>query len=168
MNLFLRLNLYRVWPAIIFIFSVSVGPRVMSSPLLYVSNSLGESISVINTETDSVIAAIETLGKEPSAVAMHPYLPLAFVCNRSGAEVLIVDTITHTVIDEIPLPGNPDAGIVFHPDGRLLYVTTRRPLNALLVIDTVTRELIATIDRGPEGEVGGDPSGFAILPDASA
>lgn len=136
-----------------------------AEPFAYVANSLGESLSVIDTVTNNVVKTVDLPRAEPTAIGAHPFLPFAYVNNRAAQEAFIFDTKTHAVIGSIALPGKPDAGVKFHPDGTRAYITTRAPINATAVIDTATHTVIDTIDTGPNGERAVDPSGIAIHPD---
>lgn len=136
----------------------------LAEPFAYVANSRGESLSVIDTATNTVIKTVDLPGAEPTAIGAHPFLPFAYVNNRAAPEAFIFDTNTHEIIGSVALPGNPDAGVKFHPDGTRAYITMNFPDNAIAVIDTATHTVIDTIGTGPNGEIPGDPSGFAIHP----
>lgn len=135
-----------------------------AAPFAYVANSLGESLSVIDTADNTVIKTVDMPGAEPSAIGAHPFLPFAYVNDRVGKQAFIFDTNTHEVIGTIPLSGDPDAGVKFHPDGTRAYITINAPTNALAVIDTATHTVIDTVETGPNGEIPDEPSGFAIHP----
>ena len=58
----------------------------------------------------------------------------------------VVDAVTHEVIDTVSVEGFP-SGLAVTPDGTKVYVTHRTSTN-LLVIDTETNSVIATVAVG--------------------
>ena len=87
---------------------------------VYVSNSEGGTVSVIDTSTNLVTATV-AVGSEPTGLAANPTYPFVYVGGRSGV-VSLVGTLTNTVFQEIEVGRQPFA-IGFTPDGAFAYVT---------------------------------------------
>lgn len=132
-----------------------------AGPLIYVANSLSNSVSVIDTDTETVTHTIAIEGGEPVAVAAHPFEPIAYVNDRELGKTYVIDTRTHTITTTIEYDQNPDAGVIFNREGTRAYVTQRvfPDTGILTVIDASTHTVIETIP------VGNAPSGVVIHPD---
>ena len=138
----------------------------------YVTNSLSDTVSVIDTATNTVVAVIP-VGDQPEPVAVHWDGSRVYVGNQGsasegGGSISVIDTITNTVIDTIPEQNGVD-GIAITPDGTTLYATNpgghRLPpdciSDSVSVIDVATHTVKAVI------EVGDHPWGLTISPDGS-
>ncbi|MFE9889229.1 Ig-like domain repeat protein, partial [Streptomyces scopuliridis] len=119
----------------------------------YVTNSGGNSISVIDTATNTVTATIP-VGSTPLGVAITPDGLRAYVINSGGNSVSVINTVTNAVIATIPVGSTP-FGVAITPDGLRAYVTNSGG-NSISVIDTATNTVTATIP------VGAIPLGVAI------
>ena len=89
----------------------------------YVVNYIDESLSVIDTATQTVVQTLARVGTLPNAVAVHPNGTRVYVANGIGT-ISVVDTTVqpHTVIDQITGFGNL-MGIAINSAGTRLYVT---------------------------------------------
>lgn len=123
-----------------------VGSRV------YVASRNSDTISVIDTNTNTIIGTI--------GVANDPYDLLAdgnrlYVAHLDGNSVSVVDTDSNTVIDTIPVAGSPSALAI---RGNRLYVADFS--GNVSVIDTDTNTVIDTITgTGMSGPLGADING---------
>ncbi|MEI2643979.1 MAG: beta-propeller fold lactonase family protein [Candidatus Nanopelagicales bacterium] len=90
---------------------------------LYVSNSdsPSNSVSVINTATNTVTATITGFNK-PWGIAISPDGSRAYVTNSGGNTVSVVNTATNTVTSSITV-GSAPVGIAITPDGSHAYVS---------------------------------------------
>jgi YVTN family beta-propeller protein len=131
----------------------------------YVANSNTNTVSVIDTATNTPVSTI-TVGANPDAVAITPDGARAYVALRSGS-VVVIDTRTNTVIGS-PIPaGFSPSAIAVTPDGNRVYVANQGITGTVpgnvTVIDT------ATNTPGPPISVGGavniNPVAIAITPD---
>jgi len=132
----------------------------------YITNSGDNTVSVINTATNTVIATIP-VGDEPFGVAATHDGSRVYTRNGDGT-VSVIDTATNTVTATIPVPPNAgpatDVGVAVSPDGSKVYVATSAILGAtgaISVIDAATNTVTATIP------VGVQPEGVAVAPDGS-
>lgn len=109
-------------------FSMGQPVDVGSSPLtaaitpdgleVYVSNFGSNTVSVISTATDKVIATV-AVGSEPDALAMSPDGSRVYV-GQHGGNVSVIDTFTK-VVSTISV-GSPVRDLALTPDGSKLYV----------------------------------------------
>jgi YVTN family beta-propeller protein len=139
-----------------------VGVLVFSGSALarsvYVANSGSGTVSVIDSNTNSVIANVVVSG-EPVDVAITPDGTRAYVANKSTNTVSVIDTLTNRQIGTIVVRTEPE-GIAITPGGRFAYVANFGD-DSVSLIDTATNSL----PIGPI-QVGKEPQGVAISPDS--
>lgn len=111
--------------------------------LLYVGNSLGDDVSVIDPAAAKVVATIK-VGKLVHGVCAPADGRKAYVTVESTHEVKVVDTRSNTVIDTIALPGQPNECAVTS-DGRFLAVPLLAPANAIVLYDLGSKALVKTL-----------------------
>jgi len=124
----------------------------------YVTNQTSNTVSVINTGTNTVVTTI-TGFTIPRGVAFSPDGTRAYVANVAAATISVVDTATNTVLTTITGFNQP-LGVVFSPDGTRAYVTNQAG-NSVSVINTATNTLLTTLP------VGTAPQGVAVSPDGT-
>src|ERR1041384_3084830 len=73
-----------------------------AQPRGYVANRLDNTVSVIDTATNAVIATMP-VGSFPSAVAVTRNGSFAYVTNSGDSTVSVIDTATNTVATTIPV-----------------------------------------------------------------
>ena len=135
-----------------------------AAPFAYVTNSLDNTVSVIDTATHppSVVATVP-VGSGPEVVAVTPDGKHAYVLN-SGGTVSVIRTATNRVVATVGVPpgggGGAPNGVAFAPDGKHAYVANLS-VNTVSVIDTTTKMVVATIP------VGNEPDGVAVTPDGN-
>ena len=86
----------------------------------YVTNQLDNTVSVIDTATNTVLATIP-VGAVPVGVAITPDGTRAYVTNAGDNTVLVIDTATNTVVASIPAANPQEVAIT--PDGTRAYAT---------------------------------------------
>src|SRR6185369_6841031 len=103
--------------------------------LAYVVNHLGNTVSVIDTATNTVIANV-LVGLGSSDVTITPDGTRAYVNVNNGAhnDVFVIDTSTNTITADIPLCC-ASFNITATPDGTRVYVTRD---GGVSIIDTNT------------------------------
>jgi YVTN family beta-propeller protein len=124
---------------------------------VYVANINDNSVSVIDTATNTVIATIPV--SSPDGVAVSPDGSKVYVTNL-GSAVSVIATATNTVIGSPIAASSPD-GVAVTPDGSKVYVANIND-NSVSVIDTATNTVI-----GSPIPVGNNPIGVAVTPDGS-
>jgi YVTN family beta-propeller protein len=127
-----------------------LGSAETSAQNAYITNLGSDTVSVIDTATNTVTATIP-VGEEPRGAAVSP----------DGSTVYITNTVdgTVSVIDTIPV-GSLPLGVAVTPDGSKVYVANIGD-NNVSVIAAATNTVTATIP------VGGDPNGVVLSPDGS-
>jgi YVTN family beta-propeller protein len=126
---------------------------------VYVSNNDGDTVSVINPDTDTVVATVD-VGSEPRNLAGSPDRSTVYVPNRHSDNVSVIDTDTNTVATTIEDDSFDEPyALAFTPDGSSVYVANKEgggsTTGSVTVIDTATQSVTGTIDDAcfvsPEG-----------------
>jgi YVTN family beta-propeller protein len=140
------------------------GPGVAVNPAgtkVYVTNSDKNTVSVIDTATNSVTATVN-VGNNPYGVAVTLDGKRVYVANSGINTVSVIDTATNKVTATVNVGDNP-CGVAVTPDGNKVYVTNSGNYsihsNTVSVIDTATNKVTATVN------VGNNPCGVAVTPD---
>ncbi|AKB80210.1 collagen triple helix repeat domain protein [Methanosarcina horonobensis HB-1 = JCM 15518] len=137
----------------------------LSAEYAYVPNEKSNTVSVINTTTNTVVSTV-TVGNVPVGVAVSPDGTKVYVTNFGndeipGRTVSIIDTVTEEVTPmnvEEGKPGKP-SGIAVYPYGQKLYVA--KFLNEKVrAVDLITSSVL-------DIHTGKDPFGVVITPDGS-
>jgi len=122
----------------------------------YISNIGNDTVSVIDTSTNMIVATIP-VGTDPSGVVVSPDNTRVYIANgQPSSSISVIDATNNTVIATIAVGGDPE-GIAITPDGSRVYVANSES-NTVSVIDTATNSVIATVG------VGRDPGGVAVNP----
>ncbi len=124
---------------------------------VYVTNSGDGTVSVIDSNTNAVIANVVVAG-EPVDVAITPDGTRAYVVNKETNTVGVISTATNSQIGTIVVGKEPD-GIAITPDGTHAYVSNFGG-ESVSLIDTATN----SVPIGPI-KVGKEPQGVAVSPD---
>jgi YVTN family beta-propeller protein len=126
----------------------------------YVPTRKSNSVSVINTATNSVIAVVP-VGIQPLQAAISPDGAFAYVTNSgwfyTNNDVSVISTATNTVVGTIPV-GRFPVGVAFTPNGAFAYVANQNS-NDVSMINAATRVVVATVSG-----VAALPEGVAIKP----
>ena len=128
---------------------------VLAQPFAYVPNELDDTVSVINTVTNSVVATVP-VGSGPVGIAVNPAGTHAYVTNRKDSTLSVIETATNTVIATVPVGYGP-VGVALNPGGTRVYVANRKD-NTVSVINSVDHTLVNSIP------VGFGPFGVAMNP----
>jgi len=122
----------------------------------YVANSVGNSVSVINTATDMVTATIPLTA--PQRIAITPSGRFVWVTNNSS-NIEVIDTAFNVVSDTVPLGSSSEGGLAFTPNGAFAYAIVFPA--RVKVIDMATHMVVATINTGT------GPDSVAITPNGA-
>lgn len=141
-----------------------------SAQFAYVTNSDSSSVSVINTDTNSVTATIK-VGNGPDAIAINPIGTKAYVANSSSDTVSVIDIASNTVTATINVGARP-RGITINPTGTKVYVANYgRYLSSSYVSIFDTPGSISIIDTASNAVIskyiGDEPNSIAISPDGT-
>lgn len=140
--------------------------RIQELLFVYVSNQEGDTITVLNSETNTIVKTIPlTAGSSPQEIAITPDGTRAYIAIfGTPNSVIVVNTATNTIVSTIPFPaGSNPQGIAITPDGSRAYVTLLGTPDAVAVIDTATNMVVFTIPF----PAGNNPFDIAITPDGS-
>ncbi|MGH6839291.1 MAG: beta-propeller fold lactonase family protein [Methylocella sp.] len=163
-----------------------------AAPFAYVTNESDNTVSVIDTATNKVVATVPVAGGVGS-IAVAPDGKHAYVANFDSNTVSVIDTASNTVVATVPIGCSPASntscllnGVAVTPDGKYAYVANstsiRLPVipdgkhpdvmnngkfsfpgpGTVSVIDTATNTVV-----GSPIPVGVDPRGVAITPDGT-
>jgi gliding motility-associated-like protein len=123
----------------------------------YIANSANGTVSVISTQTKTVVATIP-VGSYPFGIAISPDNTLVYVVNSSSANVSVISTATNTVIATIPVGIAPQV-VAFSRDGTRAYVASNN--NTISIIDPATHTVINSIHTAAA------PQGIVVSADGS-
>ncbi|MFJ6672957.1 cytochrome D1 domain-containing protein [Actinosynnema sp. NPDC091369] len=126
----------------------------------YVTNVRDDTLTVIDTPTNTVDAAVP-VGDGPAGVVVSPSGGHVYVSNYLAGTVSVVDAATLATTETIPVGANAD-GIAITPDGKRLYVAhdVVGP-GTVSVVDTATNTEVAEIPTG------NTPTAVAVTPDGA-
>ncbi len=155
---------------------VAWAPEACAAGRAYVSNEDGESVSVIDTGTDQVVATIQ-VGKRPRGLKLNADGSLLYVavsglpkcpptvpdaeCAKLQRDlqadgIARIDTSTLKLTRVLKSGSDPEQ-FDLSPDGQRLYVSNEDSAQAT-VLDTRTGSMVATIPLGHE------PEGVRVAP----
>src|SRR5262245_58831357 len=118
---------------------------IRAQTVAYVTNFASNTVSVIDTSTNTVTATIP-VGNGPNGVVASPDGTRVYVSDFSGSAISVIDTATNTVTATFPLPGTIPVFLAITPDGKILYVPTGN--GSVLVIDAATGSVVTNIFTG--------------------
>jgi YVTN family beta-propeller protein len=116
----------------------AAGPRM----LLYVDNSLGDDISVIDLATFKVIDTIK-VGNLPHALCAPADGRRLFTTIESEKNLKTIDTRTGKIVDTIPVTGKPNE-CAATPDGRYVGVPIRDG-DSVNVVDMMLKKVVKVL-----------------------
>ena len=156
-------------PYVLLILSFAYLSESFGEPFVYVANTGSKSISVVDTETNTVIATIDLTSvstDNPQNLVLTPDSLKAYVLTAGGASsgsISIADLSTNTAISNTSIGTIREPWpIGITPDGSLLYaLNSGATANTVSVFDTASDTLSATIT------VGTSPYDVAFLSDSS-
>ena len=108
--------------------------------LLYVANSQGDDISIIDLATQKVIKTLK-VGPIVHGVCAQSDGRRAFATIESENSLKVIDTKTNTVTDSIALGGRPNECAATN-DGRYVVVPLLAPANLSVVVDVAEKKIV--------------------------
>lgn len=133
-----------------------------STGRIYVTNSAGNSVDVVDSSTNKVVQVIKGI-EVPHGVNFSPDGKRVYISNESDHVLNVVDRESGDIIKSIPLSGRPN-NIAVTKDGRQIYICIASGPGALDVVDTTSMELAKSIPmKAPLHNVYVTPDGrFAV------
>jgi len=119
-----------------------VSAETATTPLLYVDNSTGNDISVINVAQNKVIATVQ-VGSLPHAICASGDGRQVYTTTQADFTLQQIDTATNTVTGSWPLAANPNECSVTK-DGRYVVIALAGNSTAT-IFDTQTKQFVKTI-----------------------
>lgn len=110
--------------------------------LLYVDNSQGDDLTVIDLAALKVVDTIK-VGNEPHGLCAPADGRRLFTTIESEKNLKTIDTITGKILDTIPVTGRPNE-CAATPDGHYVGVPIRDG-NSVDVVDTVQRKVVKVL-----------------------
>jgi YVTN family beta-propeller protein len=117
-------------------------PSLASTARIYITNSAGDSIDVIDSSTNKVVQVIKGI-EVPHGVNFSPDGKLVYISNETARELDIVDQKSAAIVNRIALSGHPN-NIAVMKNGLVLVSIASAP-GALDIVDPVALKLVKTI-----------------------
>jgi YVTN family beta-propeller protein len=124
---------------------LAAGPlSAQARDYLYVENTLGGDVSVIDLATHKVVGTIpaSVVGEHPDDIIANRDGTLLFLSRLDAEDVIAISTETEQVVWRVEVGGRPNH-LTLSADERYLYVPLFDKGN-LVVIDTETRKIVAS------------------------
>jgi YVTN family beta-propeller protein len=131
--------------------NVGAGPHLLvlnpKADVAYVGNYLGNTISVIDTTTNTVTNTFTSVGASPDGFAVTPDGKELYVANEvSSGTVTVLNASTGAIEKTITVGENPRY-LSISPNGKLVYVANENS-GTISVIDTGTQTVKTSITIG--------------------
>lgn len=135
---------------------------------IYVSNDYEFTVSVISTQTHTVVDTWPTslVGTNPFALAVSPDNTILYVVGFHGS-LIAIDIATKTQIANLPVGQGPLRGLAVSPDGARVYVTAY-PVTGPSASVTVIRTKPFAVMTSVALPANSRPYGLSITPDGRA
>ena len=118
-------------------------PGLASTARIYVTNSAGDTVDVVDPSTNKVVQVIKGI-EVPHGVNFSPDGKWVYISNETARELDIVDQKSGTIVNRVPLSGHPN-NIAVTKDGRYVLVCIASAPGALDIVDPKTGKLANTI-----------------------
>jgi YVTN family beta-propeller protein len=130
------------------------GPRTR----IYVTNSAGDTVDVVDAATNKVVQTIQGI-ELPHGVVFSPDGTRVYISNESESVLDVVDGNNGHILEKVPLSGHPN-NLTITKDGKRVLVGIRAGSGSLEIIDTRTLKKIKSIPvSGPVHNVYMTPDG---------
>src|SRR5262249_19203801 len=98
---------------------IAAGPAAAAS--LYITNTKGDSVSIVDTNTFEVTGTIKLGAGKPNRIVFHPDGKTAWVVYDKSHDLGVIDAEAKKLARRVKIGGNP-YNLNFSPDGRYLFV----------------------------------------------
>src|SRR5256885_1299527 len=117
-------------------------PLSKSAPI-YVTNSAGDTIDVIDSATNKVVQVIHGI-ELPHGIAFSPEGARVYISNESENVLDVVDRVSGTILQTVPLSGRPN-NLAITKDGGRVLVGIRSEPGVVDVIETTSLKRLKSI-----------------------
>jgi YVTN family beta-propeller protein len=121
----------------------SANPKTKPAVLIYVTNSAGSTIDVVDPATNTVVQVIRGI-ELPHGVNFSPDGARVYISNESESLLDVINRENGEILKRIRLSGRPN-NIAVTKDGRRILVGIRSAPGAVDVIDTSSLTLAKTL-----------------------
>ena len=118
-------------------------PEAKPAALIYVTNSAGNTIDVIEPTSNTVVQVIRGI-ELPHGISFSPDGARVYISNESESVLDVVNRDNGEILKKIPLSGRPN-NIAVTKDGRRVLVGIRSAPGSLDVVDTSSLTLAKAI-----------------------
>src|ERR1700760_945166 len=126
------------------VFCLSAATVANARSILYVANSQGDDITVIDLATQKIITTF-MVGPIVHGVCAQADGRRAFATIESEHSLKVIDTRTNEVTDTIALGGQPNECAATN-DGRYVVVPLLAPVNMSVVVDVAQKKVIKSFE----------------------
>jgi len=154
---------YRISSSLSLLLALLVAlPLSASTARIYVTNSAGNTIDVVDSATNKVVQVIKGI-EVPHGVNFSPDGKRVYISNETEKVLDIVDRETGQIIKAVPLSGHPNNIAVTKDGGRIFICIAEKP-GGLDIVDTASMQKAKTIPmKAPMHNVYVTPDGrFAV------
>ena len=109
---------------------------------VYISNEKGNSISVIDSETQTVKQTVPT-GRRPRGITISNDGKFLYLCASDDDGVEVIDTATMKVARTLQSGPDPEL-FILHPSGNPLYIANEDDAQ-VTVVDVQQNKVLATV-----------------------
>jgi YVTN family beta-propeller protein len=139
--------------------TVSAKPPSASTARIYVTNSAGDTLDVIDPSTNEVVQVIHGI-ELPHGVGFSPDGSRVYVSNESESVLDVVDRHSAKILKKVPLSGHPN-NMAVTKDGARVLVGIRADPGTVDIIDT------SSLDRSKTIPVDGSVHNIYVTPDGN-
>src|SRR4051812_17911192 len=125
------------------VIAVAGNAQAATRSLLYVANSQGDDISIIDLATQKVVKTLK-VGPIVHGVCAQADGRRAFATIESEHALKVIDTKTNTVTDTIALGGQPNE-CAATSDGHYVVVPLLAPANSAVIVDMTAKKIVKTL-----------------------
>lgn len=131
-------------------------PLAASSVRIYVTNSAGDNVHVIDPVANKVVGEFR-VNDAPHGIAFSPDRSRIYVSSEADDLLDVIDRKTSKIIRSVPLTGRPN-NVAITKDGRRVYVCIRGG-SSVDIVDTASLEKVKNVP------VGNGPHNVYLTPD---
>src|ERR1039457_5728002 len=107
-----------------------------AQPYGYVSNEMGNNISVVNRATNTISATISVSAAGLTGLAITPNGSYIYAADQSKNSIAVISTASNSVVATVPVGTGP-IHVAITPNGATAYVANTTS-NSVSVINTAT------------------------------